>query len=147
MISSESKSIENAISYVHGEFPKNLDSEILSLRILGMRIGLTVNGFAIEGSMREVHLCFLIEGVSPRGPHRDKHLGHFSSGALLCLTDVGFDQTNFGSSEAGRPPPDPPRAPRSLARALLGKGQMGSALMGSLQISCLLTEGLFGHSR
>ena len=26
----------------------------------------------------------------------------------------------------------------------LGKGQMGSALTGSLQISCLLTEGLFG---
>ena len=25
-----------------------------------------------------------------------------------------------------------------------GKGQMGSALMGSLQISCCLTEGLFG---
>ena len=28
-----------------------------------------------------------------------------------------------------------------------GKGQMGSALMGSLQISCFLTEGLFGYSR
>ena len=27
-----------------------------------------------------------------------------------------------------------------------GKGQMGSALMGSLQISCFLTEGLFGYS-
>ena len=26
----------------------------------------------------------------------------------------------------------------------LGKGQMGSALMGSLQISCFLTEGLLG---
>ena len=32
------------------------------------------------------------------------------------------------------------------ASAHLGKGQMGSALMGSLQISCLLTEGLFGYS-
>ena len=29
----------------------------------------------------------------------------------------------------------------------VGKGQMGSALMGSLQISCSLTEGLFGYSR
>ena len=29
----------------------------------------------------------------------------------------------------------------------LGKGQMGSALMGSLQIPCVLTEGLFVHSR
>ena len=28
-----------------------------------------------------------------------------------------------------------------------GKGQMGSTLMGSLQISCFLTEGLLGHSR
>ena len=30
---------------------------------------------------------------------------------------------------------------------MLGKGQMGSALMGSLQILCFLTEGLFGYSR
>ena len=30
----------------------------------------------------------------------------------------------------------------------LGKGQMGSALMGSLHLfMCFLTEGLFGHSR
>ena len=28
-----------------------------------------------------------------------------------------------------------------------GKGQMESALIGSLQISCFLTEGLFGYSR
>ena len=33
------------------------------------------------------------------------------------------------------------------AHAVLGKGQMGSALMGSLQILCFLTEGLFGCSR
>ena len=31
--------------------------------------------------------------------------------------------------------------------ALFGKGQMGSALMGSLQISSFLTEGLLGYSR
>ena len=31
--------------------------------------------------------------------------------------------------------------------SVLGKGQMGSALMGSLQISSFLTEGLFGYSR
>ena len=31
--------------------------------------------------------------------------------------------------------------------SILGKGQMGSALMGSLQTSCFLTEGLFGYSR
>ena len=31
--------------------------------------------------------------------------------------------------------------------AVCGKGQMGSALMGSLRISCFLTEGLFGYSR
>ena len=30
---------------------------------------------------------------------------------------------------------------------LLGKGQMGSALMGSLQFLCFLSEGLFGYSR
>ena len=29
----------------------------------------------------------------------------------------------------------------------VGKGQTGSALMGSLQISCYLTEGIFGYSR
>ena len=29
----------------------------------------------------------------------------------------------------------------------IGKGRMGSALMGSLQVSCFLTEGLFGYSR
>ena len=29
----------------------------------------------------------------------------------------------------------------------LGRGQMGSALMGSLRISCFLTEGPFGYSR
>ena len=28
----------------------------------------------------------------------------------------------------------------------IGKGQMGSALMGPLQISCFSTEGLFGYS-
>ena len=28
----------------------------------------------------------------------------------------------------------------------VGKGQMGSALMGSLQITCFWTEGLFGYS-
>ena len=31
-------------------------------------------------------------------------------------------------------------------RPIFGKGQMGSALMGSLQISCFLTEGLFWYS-
>ena len=35
----------------------------------------------------------------------------------------------------------------SESAAEFGKGQMGSALMGSLQISCFLTEGLFGYSR
>ena len=29
---------------------------------------------------------------------------------------------------------------------MIGRGQMGSALMGSLHISCSSTEGLFGHS-
>ena len=38
------------------------------------------------------------------------------------------------------------RATGKKARAI-GKGQMGSALMGSLQISCFLTEGPFGYSR
>ena len=31
--------------------------------------------------------------------------------------------------------------------AILGKGQMGSTLMGSLRIPCFLTEGLFWYSR
>ena len=34
-----------------------------------------------------------------------------------------------------------------LAPTLLGKGQMGSALMGSLRCLCFLTEGPFGYSR
>ena len=29
---------------------------------------------------------------------------------------------------------------------VVGEGQMGSTLMGSLQISCFLTEELFGYS-
>ena len=29
----------------------------------------------------------------------------------------------------------------------IGNGQMGSALMGSLQISCFLTDGFLGYSR
>ena len=37
----------------------------------------------------------------------------------------------------------PDLAPTSFAR--FGKGQMGSALMGSLRISCFLTEGPFGY--
>ena len=37
----------------------------------------------------------------------------------------------------------------NLARrnAVLGKGRMGSALMGSLEIASCLTGGLFGYSR
>ena len=38
--------------------------------------------------------------------------------------------------------PDPP-----ARLTLLGKGQMGLALMGALQISCFLTEGPFGYPR
>ena len=34
-----------------------------------------------------------------------------------------------------------------FSREEIGKGQMGSALMGSLQITFLSTEGLFGYSR
>ena len=43
------------------------------------------------------------------------------------------------SSEAGEPDP----AGRLCSHAALAQGQMGSALMGSLQISCFLTEWLF----
>ena len=44
----------------------------------------------------------------------------------------------------GEDRPEPAVAPLETE---LGKGQMGSALMGSLRISCLLTEGLFVYSR
>ena len=37
-------------------------------------------------------------------------------------------------------------SPIARVCARVGKGQMGSALMGSLQISCFLTEGPFGYS-
>ena len=40
-----------------------------------------------------------------------------------------------------------PAAGSGFPRRKLGKGQLGSALMGSLQISCVLTEGLVGYSR
>ena len=46
--------------------------------------------------------------------------------------------------------PEAPRTarhPRYACGYCFGKVQMGSALMGSLQISCFLTEGLFGYSR
>ena len=36
--------------------------------------------------------------------------------------------------------------PTSTRSEAFGKGRMGSALMGSLQVSCFLTEGPFGHS-
>ena len=43
---------------------------------------------------------------------------------------------------------DPAQLPAERdCREAFGKGQMGSALMGSLQISCFLTEGPFGYSR
>ena len=49
----------------------------------------------------------------------------------------------LGGARRGR------RGGRRRAVAALGKGQMGSALMGSLRMLCLLTEGLllFGYSR
>ena len=34
-----------------------------------------------------MNVLLLIGGVSPRGPHRDKHQGHFFLGALLCFVD------------------------------------------------------------
>ena len=39
------------------------------------------------------------------------------------------------------------RASSGTTAAAFGKREMGSALMGSLQIACFLTEGLFGYSR
>ena len=36
-------------------------------------------------SQGPMDVLFLIGGVSPWGPHRNKHGGHFSLGALLCL--------------------------------------------------------------
>ena len=39
------------------------------------------------------------------------------------------------------------RGTTGAAGELVGKGQMGSALMGSQQILVFLTEGLFGYSR
>ena len=35
----------------------------------------------------------------------------------------------------------------NITSVIVGKGQMGSALMGSLHLCCFLTEGLFGYSR
>ena len=46
-----------------------------------------------------------------------------------------------GRTTSAWPRPCPARA------SAFGKGQLGSALMGSLQIACLLTEGPFGYSR
>ena len=40
-----------------------------------------------------------------------------------------------------------PLPPAVAGVSELGKGPMGSSLMGSRQISCFLTEGLFGYSR
>ena len=46
--------------------------------------------------------------------------------------------------EQGRRHAQKLRGRRSAIKPDLGKGQMGSALMWSLQVSCFLTEGLFG---
>ena len=53
------------------------------------------------------------------------------------------------AAAAGKPKEAEKREAKEMAKkeAPLGKGQMGSALMGPLQISCFLTEGLFGYSR
>ena len=37
--------------------------------------------------------------------------------------------------------------PLAMSDEVVGKGQTGSALKGSLRVSCFLTEGLFGESR
>ena len=47
---------------------------------------------ALQGPVSNL---FLIGGVSSGGPHRDKHQGHFSLGALLCLTDQTPSVTPF----------------------------------------------------
>ena len=52
---------------------------------------------------------------------------------------------SLGRTSLSRPARSPlARAPGSPTG--VGKGQMGSALIGSLQFSCFLREGLFGHS-
>ena len=52
---------------------------------------------------------FLGGGMSPRCPHREKHSGHFSFGALLCFIEQGArgagDVCEGSGARRGRPSP------------------------------------------
>ena len=48
-------------------------------------------------SQGPMNSLFLSGGVSPRAPHRDKHQGHFSFGAFLCVME---DTLSRGESAA-----------------------------------------------
>ena len=50
------------------------------------------------------------------------------------------------ATACGAPALGPPHGPGAGEQKLVGKGQIGSALVGSLQISCFWTEGAFGYS-
>ena len=54
---------------------------------------------SLQGPMS---VLFLIGGVSPRGPHRDKHSGHLSSGALLRLDRYKLRDSAASRAGAGR---------------------------------------------
>ena len=71
--------------------------------------------------------------------------GHESPGKIQILWKEKEVSSEDSPSEGPRIPH--PRAPGSGTSPWLGKGRIRSALMGSMQISCFLTEGPFGHSR
>ena len=70
----------------------------------------------------------------------------------VCLAVLRLRISAARAGRHARAPRIPPKKRPSVAvvrwrRGRVGKGQMGSARMGSLQISFFLTEGLFGYSR
>ena len=73
-----------------------------------------------------MHLLFLIGGVPPRGPNRDKHYGPFSLGALLCL------------NESARAPTDTPLSAQGFLAAHLVSFALQHVVQGPEPSLCLV---------
>ena len=92
--------------------------------------------------------CFLLHSRPQLRERRREH--EFGAQMLHVRTRVPLSSAPRSGSalKAVRPHLGPKRGSHArVRRVAAGEGQMGSALMGSIQILCFLTEGLFGYSR
>ena len=83
-----------------------------------------------------------VDSVSPASVSQ-----HHPTTVVLGGEVGGGDLAKWVESSCQEEGVELPLTPGLNISVVLGKGQMGSALMGSLQISCFSTEGLFGYSR